>query len=388
MGEERMNTGSQRSVHHQNRRRQEAREWFVIRQPHRDLPPALQKKWERWVADNRNVTVFREYERVDILLRALPRRPLPTDEQLHAARSRAAVPRITPQQSRPALFKFLSQMRDTVSAMVLSRVTIAIASAALIAGIVIFGPHVSSRLFPTKASTYQTLPGHLLTVTLPDHSVIKLGGASRLSLLVSNETRHVTLYEGEAMFDVTHNPQAPFEVDVDATRVTDTGTAFHVRRYTDKQVIVEVVKGSVDVAPRQGDITEGNASADQAAPIASHRLASVAVMEGEAVSSDATGRITPAHPADFQAVTWWLYGRRVYREKPLGRVIEDLQLYFSRQIEFDRAQVGSMPFTGILDPNNPEESLHGLEVVLPVEVDESDPQRVVIRCRRGGCRQR
>src|SRR3569833_4426416 len=96
-------------------------------------------KWERWVADIRTVTVFREYERVDILLRALPRRPLPTDEQLHAALSRASVPRITPQQSRPSLFKFLSQMRDTVSAMVLSRVTIAIASAAKIEGIVIFG---------------------------------------------------------------------------------------------------------------------------------------------------------------------------------------------------------------------------------------------------------
>jgi len=177
------------------------------------------------------------------------------------------------------------------------------------------------------------------------------------------------------MFDVTHNPQAPFEVDAGATRVTDVGTAFHVRRYTDKQVIVEVVKGSVDVAPRQTDVTDDTASA------------AVTVTEGEAVSSDATGRITPAHPADFQAVTWWLYGRRVYREKPLGRVIEDLQLYFPRQIEFDRTQVGSMPFTGILDPNNPEESLHGLGVVLPVEIDESDPQRVVIRCRRGGCRQ-
>ena len=384
-----MNTGSQRSVHHQNKRRQEAREWFVIRQPHRDLPPALQKKWERWVADDRNLTLFREYERVDIVLRALPRRPLPTDEQLHAAR-RAAAPRPAAAAAAaedPALRGLLARFRDTVSVMALSRVSIAIASAALIAGIAIFAPNISSKLFPTKTHTYQTLPGHLLTVTLPDHSVIKLGGASRLSLLVSNETRHVTLYEGEAMFDVTHNPQAPFEVDIDATRVTDIGTAFHIRRYTDKQVIVEVVKGRVDVAPRQTDVTDDNASAaGQATTASSNRLTSVRVTEGEAVSSDATGRITPAYRADFQAIAWWLYGRRVYRENPLGRVIEDLQLYFSRQIEFDRTQVGSMPFTGILDPNNPEESLRGLAVVLPVEIDESDPQRVVIRCRRGGCR--
>jgi transmembrane sensor len=347
-----MNTGSKRSVRQTSRRRQ-AREWFVMSGPHSELSPALKQKWDRWASDPRNVAEFKEYERIDRVLRSLPRRPLPTDAELHAR-----WPKATSFLWRVACFTAVS------------------AVLALAVGIALLRTRISSMLQPPPPHErmLHTARTQQLSISLRDGSVIRLGGDSRLSYLVSEKVRHVTFYNGEAFFTVTHNPRVPFEVDVGETSIKDLGTVFHVRRYSDdRQVIVDVAEGSVSVAPREREV------ADARLP--------VTVLAGQQVSSDAAGRITPAHPADFQAMAWWLYGRRVYREKPLGKVIEDVQLYFPKHIEYDRP-LRLFPFTGIIDPNKTEEWVHGLKEILPVEIDESDPQRVVIHCRQVDCQPR
>lgn len=355
-----MTVENDRSARLDERRRQ-AREWLVIRQPHRGLSAALEMKWERWATDAGNLAAYREYERVDGLLRALPRRPLPTDAELIDAQRRLHGSGASRQAPRARVAYFLA------------------ASAAVVLIGVLFGPRLFSGLLSGQPQVFQTTIGQQRTVTLRDHSELRLGGATRLSVLFSDEARRVTLYAGEVMLNVTHNPQVPFQVDVDATRVTALGTAFHVRRYTDQQMIVEVAQGAVIVSPREREVHNGPRDPSN------NRLQSVTVKAGQEASADSMGQITPAHPTDFQAVAWWLYGRRVYREKPLGKVIEDLQLYFPRRIEYNRA-LDSLPFNGIIDPSKPEESIRGLEEVFPVEVDDSDPQRVIIRCRRPNCR--
>ena len=352
-----MSTPNERSVH-LNQRRRQAREWLVIRQPHRGISAALQHEWERWAVDPKNLAAFREYERVDRLLRALPRQPLPTQAELRAHFSSSTSQSRTPR----------------------ARLVYAVAAcAAVIVISLLFAPRLTSLLRPAQPQVFQTALGQQRTITLRDHSVVRLGGATRLSILVSDETRRVTLYDGEAMLNVTPNPRLPFQVDVDTARVTALGTAFHVRLYNDRQVSVEVAEGAVAVAPREPEAH----NLFSAQP--NGQLQSITVKAGQETSTDTTGRITPARPADFQAVTWWLYGRRVYREKPLGKVIEDLQLYFPRRIEYNRA-LDSLPFNGIIDPSKPEESLRGLQEVFPIEVDDSDPARLVIRCRRPDCR--
>ena len=340
----------------------QAQEWLVIQQSHQGLPAALQHEWDTWAADPRNLAEFREYEKVDTLLRALPRQPLPTDAELRAHFL----------ASPPDLSDF--HRRDPSP-----RPGFVIALAAVIAVLLVSGLLSTFLLRPVQPQSYQTSRGQQLTVTLKDHSVIKLGGATRLSVLLTNGARRVTLYEGEAMLSVARNPHVPFQVDVETTRVTALGTAFHVRRYINRQVSVEVAEGAVAVSPQDHEVHNilTNQSSDP--------LQSVTVRAGQEVNADATGHLGPAHPADFQAIAWWLYGRRVYREKPLGKVIEDLQLYFPRHIEYNHA-LESLPFNGIIDPSKPEESIRGLEEVFPIQVDDSDPHRIIIRCRKVDCR--
>jgi transmembrane sensor len=287
---------------------------------------------------------------------------------------------------RLALPEFAARVSNTLDTPLARRACVVAFLAIVLAALGVgFGP-IQLRMPSTphlpQESVYQTKLGGELTVVLPDNTKVKLGGATRLGVLFSNESRHVTLYRGEAMFAVAHSPRRPFQVDAAETRVTDEGTVFHIRYYSDQQIIVGVAEGVVAVARREPETIDKNSAAQSTSRAQSQ---SVTVRQGEEVSSDATGKITPAHPADFQAMVWWRDGLRVYMGKPLGKVIQDLQLYSPRQIAYDEG-LATFLFTGIVNQNDPENWLRGLKHSFPVEIDDSNPRRLVIHCRQTGCR--
>ena len=61
----------------------------------------------------------------------------------------------------------------------------------------------------------------------------------------ATEQRSVRL-QGEAYFDVTENPEAPFQISTTNTQITVLGTRFNVRaRATEPQTTVTVESGKV-----------------------------------------------------------------------------------------------------------------------------------------------
>ncbi|MDI9870309.1 FecR family protein [Flectobacillus roseus] len=105
---------------------------------------------------------------------------------------------------------------------------------------------------PEYELSYQTIKtkaGEHATVTLEDGSKLFLNGASslRFPTKLQGQTRHVYL-EGEAYFEVTHNPQQPFIVSSKHLNTTVKGTTFDVHDYTqDNQANVTVLTGKVAV---------------------------------------------------------------------------------------------------------------------------------------------
>jgi len=202
--------------------------------------------------------------------------------------------------------------------------------------------------------------------------LIVLAGASQITVLFSRRGRHVVLDQGEALFNVRHDPQRPFQVDVGKIHILQIGTEFDVRRYREQNGFVSVTHGVVAVSKQPDASSFGIPSQP------------IKVTTGTEVEFDAKGEIGPPQQVDISAVTAWLFGRRVYRDAPLARVIEDLQLYSSRPIEID-PMLGLLSITGAFDDlHRAEEWVRRLPRVLPVEVDDSGPQ-LHIRCIRPGC---
>jgi transmembrane sensor len=335
------------------RRRQEARRWHRRRVSQPQLPPARAKNWKEWVDDRDNLAEYRSFARLQSIVRALPPPSLPGNADLRAWYSRSLV-----------------------------YVAAGCAAAAAIA-FVLVGPRIPwpSKTAIMQSREYTTEPGGPHEITLQDHSVVTLSGSTRLTVFFSEHRRSLVLSQGEAFFKVQHDPQAPFQVDVGAVRITDLGTTFDVRRYAD-EVVVSVAEGTVAVssqAPVAPYDASGGAQSGSGA-----QLPWIEVKTGEAVTYDAKGEVSPAQPTDLEAFTAWLYGHRIYRGRPLARVIEDVQLYLPRRIDLDPA-LAAVRFSGYIDQHKAEQWVRGLPNIYPVEIDDSNPRRLLIRCLSRGC---
>lgn len=92
-----------------------------------------------------------------------------------------------------------------------------------------------------------TATGEIRQVRLADGSQVTLGTRSRVSLQYESRTRRVRLESGEALFEVAKDANRPFIVQAGNVRVRAIGTAFDVRRRSDRDVEVTVTDGTVDV---------------------------------------------------------------------------------------------------------------------------------------------
>ncbi len=108
-----------------------------------------------------------------------------------------------------------------------------------------FGPAPA----PTIAH-YETQRGQQQDIKLADGSTLHLSGATSLDVTLDERQRMVALKQGEAYFDVAHEPKRPFVVHAgdSATRVL--GTAFDV----------DVARGEVKLSVYRGRVRFGSAS--------------------------------------------------------------------------------------------------------------------------------
>jgi transmembrane sensor len=100
---------------------------------------------------------------------------------------------------------------------------------------------------PLELSSVQVIDKRF--VKLPDGTSVTLNKGSTItynSETFGKANREVSL-TGEAYFDVTHMPDKPFIVKTAQVSTTVLGTAFNVSAYSNKPVVVTVVRGKVKV---------------------------------------------------------------------------------------------------------------------------------------------
>ena len=100
-------------------------------------------------------------------------------------------------------------------------------SAALLVGVALVGLGVYFTAPSEDTQTYTTGIGARKTLSLADGSQIELNTNTVLRISTS-DNRRVWLDHGEAYFEVVHNPNHPFMVDVGQRRITDLGTKINV----------------------------------------------------------------------------------------------------------------------------------------------------------------
>ncbi len=90
--------------------------------------------------------------------------------------------------------------------------------------------------------------GQKLTVTLDDGSTVILNSESKIRYSKDFANKREVFLEGEAFFEVTKNPDKPFNIQSGDVTTTVLGTSFNIKAYPNEDVVqVVVASGNVKV---------------------------------------------------------------------------------------------------------------------------------------------
>jgi transmembrane sensor len=181
---------------------------------------------------------------------------------------------------------------------------------------------------------FVTERGGRTPLALADGSRVTLNTATRLRTAITPTLRSVWLDEGEAHFEITHDPKRPFEVIVGAQRVRVLGTTFSVRREPNG-LRVSVLEGRVQLDRDRGNrrilLTRGDV----------------------ALANDQHVVIGKRSARQLLDELGWLEGKLIFDQASLADVALEFNRYSTRQLLVDetaaRIQVG-----GAFDATNVE----------------------------------
>jgi len=185
--------------------------------------------------------------------------------------------------------------------------------ALVVAGIImLWGAARAPDLMVWMRADYTTATGEQRSITLADGSRMMLNTASAVAVDFTDDTRAVTVLQGQAYFDVVHDSTRPFVVNGNYSRVAVTGTAFDVLLAPDEDEVA-LARGKVDVG-RIGQLKDR-----------------VALSPGEAVYVRAEGA-APVHAIDTANAFAWVDGRISFNGRPLHQVLAQLRRYYRGRV--------------------------------------------------------
>jgi transmembrane sensor len=106
---------------------------------------------------------------------------------------------------------------------------------------------------PPAIAHFETRRGQQVDVALADGSTLRLDGASSVDVALAADHRDVTLRQGQAFFDVAHDPARPFTVHAGASDARVLGTAFDLN----------LTRGRTELAVYRGAVRFGGQAAEK-----------------------------------------------------------------------------------------------------------------------------
>lgn len=187
-------------------------------------------------------------------------------------------------------------------------------------------------------------------IQLADSSCVMMNSLSRLRFPVSfskkEKKREVTLYCGEAFFEVTKDKNKPFIVNTPQCRIEVLGTEFNVS-VSGNKTFVTLSEGCVCI--NKGGISNIMHPGEQMI-----------------VSDDFTSK----HNVEVDQYIGWTKGVFEYSDTPLSEIAGQLSLWYDVDFRFESTELQSKRFAGvILRKQNLKEALYILEKVSKVHFE-------------------
>ncbi len=219
---------------------------------------------------------------------------------------------------------------------------------------------------PAPQPEFATDVGQQLTFTLKDGSVVRLNTQSAMDTRFTDNERKVTLFKGEAMFEVAKDSTRPFRVHSGSVIIEAIGTRFNVYR-REEATTVTVEEGSVSVLS-ENDRTVLDLPATRLDLKNEQHLTMLVLKAGEEARAFSDGSLVRIEEPDFEKATAWRQRRLVFRSDSLETVAEEFNRYNWQQIVIRVPPQISRNITGTFDATDPESFIAFLEKDASLEV--------------------
>jgi ferric-dicitrate binding protein FerR (iron transport regulator) len=219
-----------------------------------------------------------------------------------------------------------------------------------VAGVVLYTPKTFDK--DLHYVEYVTAPGEHIDVMLDDGSRVWLNAGTkfRAPQAFKGDTREVYL-DGEAFFEIAHNPKMPFIVHAGELTTTVLGTSFNVRHYTGQPTEVAVVTGRVAVQYQQraDTLTRGQIAM---------------------ATKDILGSWTFT---DFDRYTGWRQGKLVFEDQPVQDVLQTVSRFYGVDIRIKDAVSGACRISTTLESMTEKEVVDLLCLLLNATATRDGP---------------
>ena len=199
-----------------------------------------------------------------------------------------------------------------------------------------------------SGNIYQTGKNEQQTVLLSDGSSIKLYQNTRIEISkdYNKSDRVITFKRGEAFFEVNHNEQIPFVVDMGAASVKDIGTSFYIQNRNDS--IKLFVKSGEAAFINNANNDTRELSAGMSLKFQRGKINSAPVILIDSASVNNPGLLH-------------------FENTELSDVILKLQEVYNKKIVFVDSVIANKKFTGHLDGQSIEEVMNILSKSLNIK---------------------
>jgi transmembrane sensor len=198
--------------------------------------------------------------------------------------------------------------------------------------------------------------------------VITLNTSSQIEVKYSDAHRFIRLVRGEALFDVAHDAQRPFDVDTGKAVVRAVGTRFNVDR-RDHRTTVSVVEGKVQVMADESSRSPQPGASDDSAHAPAPAMEVLTKAQRLVVTDSGLGQ--PEVIADIAPVTAWTQRQLVFENQTLGEVAAEFNRYNRQHILIESARLRSQLVTGVFQANDPASFLGFISNIPQVRVTTS-----------------
>jgi transmembrane sensor len=223
---------------------------------------------------------------------------------------------------------------------------------------------IAPQFFAPSPQVYVTAVGEQKTIKLEDTSTVLLNTNSRLEVIYSDKRRQLKLTQGEAHFDVYHNPDRPFEVWAGKGLVRAVGTAFtvHVRKVDVEVIVTEGIIEIDEIHSKRKSakaIAQSTSVDDDSAPpqerVVEFNMA-IRVEAGNKIVYDREEleKIKLVVARKIEKDLSWRQGMLVFSGEPLVKVVEDVSRYTDLKIVIPERKTRELLVGGIFKVGDTE----------------------------------